>query len=67
MHSRPEPLCGANYLSKFDLWPVVTATDRKFVLGVDFGRSVYERTADPDRFIEIVGAYLATSLAAESR
>ena len=64
------PVRGETYphdLSKIDFWPVVTTTGCRLVLGVDFSQSAYERTADPDRFIEIVGAYLATSLAPASR
>ena len=47
--------------SKFDLWPVATPAARRYVMGVDFHSSVFERPPDPERFIEIVGAYLASS------
>jgi K+-sensing histidine kinase KdpD len=56
-----------NDRSRFDFWPVATATGCRFVLGVDFGRSPYDRPADPDRFIEIVGAYIAINLASTGR
>jgi len=45
--------------SKFDFWPVITPTARRYVLSVDFTGSVFDRPSDPERFIEIVGAYLA--------
>ena len=41
--------------SKFDLWPVATPAARRYVMGVDFHSSVFERPPDPERFIEIVG------------
>jgi two-component system sensor histidine kinase KdpD len=47
--------------SQFDFWPVVTSKDFSCVIGVDFTRSERERPAAPVRFIEIVGAYLATA------
>lgn len=43
--------------STFDFWPVVHG-DRRLVLGVDFTRSVRERPAQPERFVEIVAGYL---------
>lgn len=46
--------------SKFDFWPVATPTAHRYVLGVDFKSSVFERPPDPERFIEIVGAYVAS-------
>ena len=46
--------------SKFDLWPVATPAARRYVMGVDFLSSVFERPPDPERFIEIVGAYVAS-------
>lgn len=45
--------------SRFDFWPVGTATRFEHVIGVAFGRSAEGRPADPDRFVEIVAAYLA--------
>jgi K+-sensing histidine kinase KdpD len=46
--------------SKFDFWPVITPTAHQYVLGVDFTNSVFERPPAPERFIEIVGAYVAS-------
>ncbi len=51
--------------SLFDFWPVATPTPNQYVLGVNFERSRLERPADPDRFIEIVGAYVASTHAAQ--
>ena len=48
--------------SRFDFWPVATARDRGFVIGVDFTHARRERPAKPERFIEIVGGYLAIAL-----
>ncbi|HEX4712724.1 DUF4118 domain-containing protein [Phenylobacterium sp.] len=47
--------------SQFDLWPVATSKDFSCVIGVDFTRSEHERPDAPVRFVEIVGAYLATA------
>ena len=44
--------------SEFDFWPVSSPNASKYVLGVDFKRSSDARPADPERFIEMVGAYL---------
>ena len=48
--------------SAFDFWPVETRTGRGCVIGVGFIASGRPRPAAPDRFIEIVGAYLAAAL-----
>ena len=47
--------------SDFDFWPVVSPEDCRCVLGVNF--MARGRPAAADRFIEIVGAYLAAALA----
>lgn len=47
--------------SSFDFWPVTTSGGQRYVLAVDFMRSDYERPADPERFIEAVGAYIAST------
>jgi K+-sensing histidine kinase KdpD len=52
--------------SKFDFWPVATPAAQRYVFGVDFKSSVFERTPDPERFIEIVGAYIASTRRAYS-
>jgi two-component system sensor histidine kinase KdpD len=49
-----------NDQSKFDFWPVITPTARRYVLSVDFTSSVFDRPPDSERFFEIVGAYLAS-------
>lgn len=56
-----------NNRSKFDFWPVATPTTCRYVLGVDFKSSAYERPSDPERFIEIVAAYIAANLASSAR
>lgn len=48
--------------SRFDFWPVAAARDRGFAIGVDFTHARRERPAKPERFVEIVGGYLATAL-----
>lgn len=50
-----------NDQSRFDFWPVGTPSAGPYVLAVDFKTSVYGRPSDPERFIEIVGAYVATN------
>lgn len=50
-----------NDRSNFDFWPVATPTGR-YVLGVDFKSSAFERPSDPERFIDIVGAYVVSNL-----
>ena len=47
--------------SKFDFWPVAMPKGGGCVIGVDFTRSGRERPDTPERFIEIVGAYLAAA------
>ncbi|MDB5428080.1 MAG: hypothetical protein JWR43_2055 [Phenylobacterium sp.] len=47
--------------SQFDFWPVATPKAFSCVIGVDFTRSGRGRPAAPERFVEIVGAYLATA------
>jgi K+-sensing histidine kinase KdpD len=45
--------------SPFDLWPVQTPAGARYVLGVDFTQSSRERPAAPQRFVDVVGGYLA--------
>lgn len=47
--------------SEFDFWPVASSGDCRWVLGVSFTNSGRSRPTAPDRFIEIVGAYLAAA------
>jgi len=49
-------------MATFDFWPVVTPRGRRCVIGVGWAASGRSRPAHPDRFIEIVGAYLAAAL-----
>ena len=46
--------------SRFDFWPVTTSGAQRYVLAVDLMSSDYERPPDPERFIEVVGAYVAS-------
>jgi two-component system sensor histidine kinase KdpD len=48
--------------TEFDFWPLILAAGSNCVLGVNFKRSGLERPPAPERFIEIVGGYLATAL-----
>lgn len=47
----------------FDLWPVSTPTGCRIVLAVDFAHAQEERPAAPERFTDVVGAYLAAAFA----
>ena len=47
--------------STYDFWPVATPKDRSCVIGVSFGQSGRDRPASPERFVEIVSAYLAAA------
>jgi hypothetical protein len=47
----------------FDVWPVSTPAGGRFVLAVDFAHAGEERPAAPDRFADVVGAYLAAAFA----
>ena len=53
--------------STFDFWPVETLDGRACVIGVGFVQGRRPRPAAPERFTEIVAAYLATALAREAR
>jgi two-component system sensor histidine kinase KdpD len=48
--------------SKFDFWPVIARDSCRCVVGVDFSRTD-ERPLAPERFVEVVGGYLAAALA----
>lgn len=52
--------------SVFDFWPVTTPQGGEFVIGVDFTRSGRDRPAKPERFVEIVGGYLAAAVSRPS-
>jgi K+-sensing histidine kinase KdpD len=51
--------------SAFDFWPVVLANG-VCVIGLDFTHSGRERPAKPERFVEIVGGYLAAAVRSAS-
>jgi K+-sensing histidine kinase KdpD len=53
--------------STFDFWPVGTPDGRACVIGVSFVQPGHSRPAEPERFIEIVAAYLTTALEREAR
>jgi two-component system sensor histidine kinase KdpD len=53
--------------SRFDFWPVATSKDVSCVIGVCFGRSGGGRPAAPERFVEIVAAYLAAAFRASAQ
>jgi K+-sensing histidine kinase KdpD len=48
--------------SAFDLWPVISRSGARYVLGVNFGETGRGRPLAPERLVEIVGAYLAAAL-----
>ena len=53
--------------STFEFWPVATPDGRACVIGVSFVQAGRSRPAEPERFIEIVAAYLTTALEREAR
>lgn len=56
-----------NDRSRFDFWPVATPTACRYVLGVDFKNAAYERPSDPERFTDLIGAYIAAHLTSSER
>jgi K+-sensing histidine kinase KdpD len=48
--------------ARFDFWPIKQAAGPGIVLGVGLTASGDDRPADPQRHVELVGAYLAASL-----
>jgi K+-sensing histidine kinase KdpD len=56
-----------NDQSRFDFWPVATPTACRYVLGVDFKNAAYERPSDPERFTDIIGAYIVANLTSSER
>jgi K+-sensing histidine kinase KdpD len=49
--------------SEFDFWPVPTRSGHNIVLGVKLAGQGRERPIAPERFIDVVGAYLAAAFA----
>ena len=47
--------------SGFDFWPISSTGAERYVLAVDFMNSDDERPAHPERFVEAVGAYVAST------
>lgn len=50
--------------SEFEFWPVTTPQGRRSVIGLDFTHGAEERPASPERFVEVVAAYLSVGLQA---
>jgi K+-sensing histidine kinase KdpD len=48
--------------ARFDFWPIKQADGSGIVFGVGLTASGDDRPADPERHVELVGAYLAASL-----
>jgi len=48
--------------TEYDFWPLTAPSGGDYVLGVNFKRARLDRPQAPERFIEIVGAYVATAL-----
>jgi K+-sensing histidine kinase KdpD len=46
----------------FEFWPVATPSGCGCVIGVDFTRAPGERPDKPERFVDVVAAYLAVAL-----
>jgi len=53
--------------ANFDMWPIVATEKCRYVLGVNFSQTGYERPADADRLIETVSGYIVANLARTSR
>ena len=53
--------------SAFEYWPVSTASDTGCVIGVGFKRATVERPERPERFVDVVSAYLAVALESGAR
>jgi hypothetical protein len=45
--------------SEFEFWPVDGPVERRCVIGVDFQHGEGERPEKPERFVDVVAAYLA--------
>ena len=50
--------------ARFDFWPMGQADGRGIVLGIGLTAGDENRPANPERYVELVGAYLAASLSA---
>lgn len=48
--------------AEFEFWPVGAPADCGCVIGVDFTRAKTERPEKPERFVDVVSAYLAAAL-----
>jgi two-component system sensor histidine kinase KdpD len=48
--------------AEFEFWPASTPSGRRFAIGVDFTQAAAERPEAPERFIEVVAAYLSAAL-----
>jgi K+-sensing histidine kinase KdpD len=53
--------------STFDFWPIASRSGARFVLGVNFGATGYDRPVAPERLVEVVGAYLAAAPGSDDR
>ena len=51
--------------AEFEFWPVATPTGGPCVVGVDFTRADGGRPAKPEKFVDVVTAYLAIALKAQ--
>ncbi|MGH6964693.1 MAG: DUF4118 domain-containing protein [Phenylobacterium sp.] len=52
--------------AQFEFWPVASPSGCDCVIGVDFTRGERERLEKPERFVDVVAAYLAVALRAGS-
>jgi K+-sensing histidine kinase KdpD len=60
LHTRPETYPYDR--AEFEFWPVETPSACCCVIGVDFTRGQGERPDKPERFIDVISAYLAVAL-----
>jgi two-component system sensor histidine kinase KdpD len=60
LHTRPETYPYDR--AEFEFWPVETPSACRCVIGVDFARTQGERPDKPERFIDVISAYLAVAL-----
>lgn len=60
LHTRAETY--PNDQARFEFWPVASPSNCVCVIGVDFTRAEGGRPEKPERFVDVVAAYLAAAL-----
>jgi two-component system sensor histidine kinase KdpD len=51
--------------AEFEFWPVITPAGCRCAIGVDFTRAEADRPEKPERFTDVIAAYLAVALCIE--